>query len=142
MKKILLLVCLFCIAFFGFSKPEPPPTDDFCTQLKKMLEAAKEGFAPIKGEATTRMITGHEKKFYLATMKFVDEHECYINHITSYPECECILETDTCITEKLSGAYETYKKQIENCFDRSGHRDNIKKVFKSSYLERKMEFSY
>ena len=80
-----------------------------------MLAAAKEGFSPIKGEPTIRMITGHKKKYYMSTLKFIDGHECYINDVTSYPECECLLETNTRITEKLSNAYELYKIHIQDC---------------------------
>lgn len=115
MKKTLLLFCVLGISFLGFKSPDPPPTEDFCTQLKTMLNAAKEGFVPIKGEATTRMITGHEKKFYVANLKFVNDQTCYINDVPSYPECECILQTDTRITESLTEAYESYKKQINDC---------------------------
>ena len=51
----------------------------------------------------------------MSTLKFVDGHECYINDVTSYPECECLLETDTRITETLSNAYESYTTQIQDC---------------------------
>jgi len=116
MIRVLLVSCLLSLVFFSFRAPEPPPlAEDFCTQLNKMLAAAKEGFKPIKGEATTRIITGHKKDFHFATMQFVDEHSCYINVVTSYPECECLLETDTRITEKLISSYESYKKQIKDC---------------------------
>ena len=111
----LLLVSFLGLVFFSFKAPEPAPTDDFCTQLKTMLAAAKEGFDSVKGEATTRMITGHVKNFNKTTLKFVEGHECYINDVPSYPECECILETDTRISEKLSAAYESYKRQIKEC---------------------------
>ena len=107
MKKALLISCILGIVFLSFRTPEPAPVVDFCTQLKTMLDAAKEGFAPIKGEATTRIITAHEKKFYIANLKFVDNQTCYINDVSSYPECECILQTDTRITESLSEAYES-----------------------------------
>ncbi|MBL4658423.1 MAG: hypothetical protein JKX73_10515 [Flavobacteriales bacterium] len=115
MKKALLISCIISISLLSFTTPELTPVLDFCTQLKTMLDAAKDGFAPIKGEATTRMITGHEKKFYVANLKFVDNQTCYINDVASYPECECILETDTRITESLSAAYNSYKKQISDC---------------------------
>jgi len=115
MNKFLLAASFLSIFLFSFQSPEPPQSDDFCTQLKTMLSAAREGFVPIKGEATTRMITGHEKKFYFANMKFVEDHSCYINDVKSYPECECILETDTRITEQLSGHYESYKNKIKEC---------------------------
>jgi len=115
MKRALLVPFVITMMSLGFRSPEPPPAEDFCTRLKTMLEAAKDGFSPVKGEATTRMITGHEKKYFKATLKFVDGHECYINDVSSYPECECLLETDTRITEKLSNSYESYKKQIQEC---------------------------
>lgn len=115
MKKILFISCLLSIVFLSFRAPEPPPVEDFCTQLKTMLDAAKEGFIPIKGEATTRMITGQEKKFFAANIKFVDDHDCYINDVASYPECECLLATDSRITEQLSASYESYKTQIQDC---------------------------
>ena len=115
MKRSLLVPCLIIITSLGFRIPEPQPNEDFCSKLKTMLAAAKDGFGSIKGEPTTRMITGHEKKYYMSTLKFVDGHECYINDVTSYPECECLVETDTRITEKLSSAYESYKTQIQDC---------------------------
>jgi len=115
MKKALFISAMLSIAFFGFRSPEPPPVNDFCTQLNKMLDAAKEGFEPVKGAATTRVITGKEKNFFISNVKFVNGRECYINDVQSYPECECILETDTRITEKLSGSYDAYKKQIKEC---------------------------
>lgn len=114
MKKAIVLSFLLSIVLLSF-RPSPPSEDDFCTQLKTMLEAAKEGFIPIKGEATTRVITGHEENFYIANIKFVEGKTCYINDVAAYPECECILATDTRITEKLSASYESYKKKIQDC---------------------------
>lgn len=115
MKKTLLVSCILSLVFFSFRSPTPPPDPDFCTQLKSMLEAAKQGFIPIKGVATIRIITAQERKFYIADLKFVDDHDCYINDVKSYPECECLLTTDTRITESLSASYESYKNKIKEC---------------------------
>ena len=115
MKNLILTTCLFSITLFSFKSPEPPVDDDFCTQLKNMLDAAKEGFEPVLGDPTIRIITGQKKNFFIAKIKFVDGHDCYINDVKSYPECECILATDTRISEKLSASYESYKSQIKSC---------------------------
>lgn len=80
-----------------------------------MIEAAREGFAPVKGTAVERMIAGNKKKIYLSNVKFVDDYECYINDVSSYPECECILATDSRITEALTASYNQYKSEIEQC---------------------------
>ena len=115
MKSTLLFICILSLTFFGFKSPEPPPGDSFCIQLKEMLAAAKDGFKPIIGEATTKMITGKETKLYKSTLKFVDDEECYINDVKSYPECQCLLASDSRITESLTSTYESYKKQIKEC---------------------------
>ncbi|HIA35824.1 MAG TPA: hypothetical protein EYM84_05435 [Flavobacteriales bacterium] len=117
MKNIFLFCLLFSIAGMGFTSKEQVsvPSGDFCNSLKTLLEAAKEGFDTIKGPSIERIITGHKKNYYLSNIKFVDEHECYINDVASYPECECILATDTRISDELTSSYNNYKSEIENC---------------------------
>jgi len=117
MKKALSFLILISIGLFSFIPIENTtiPSDDFCSKLKIMLEAAKEGFEPIKGEGVERMITGNMKRFYKSNTKFLNEFDCYVNDVSSYPECECILATDSRITESLMKSYDHYKSEIEKC---------------------------
>jgi len=116
MHRVYLLLALLLVFTTSFrSINSTPPDEGFCQFLKTMLESAHDGFSSVKGEATERMITGTAKKFYISKVKPVSNRECYINDADSYPECECILTTDTKITEKLSADYESFKNQIKEC---------------------------
>jgi len=112
---IYFLLLLFLVAGFKPAVKAPQAEENFCELLKNLLEAADSGFASAKGEPTERIITGITRKFYISKIKFNDEHECYINDVDAYPECECILATDSRITEKLIADYESFKNQIKEC---------------------------
>ena len=87
----------------------------FCQTLLSLIESGREGFDEAKGEEVTRIITGSRKKYYVSKIGFNDSLQGYINDFASYPEYECILATDTRISETLASAYQNYKSNIMDC---------------------------
>ena len=67
MKTAICFLAIISIFFIGFISVERPvsPSGDFCSSLKTLLEAAREGFDTVKGASAERMITGNKKNFYL-----------------------------------------------------------------------------
>ena len=117
MKHTLAIAILTTLSLTSFVKQESTTvdTETFCNTLQSLLRAASTGFDSIKGESTERMITGNKKSFFISKVNFGDSAECYINTSEAYPECVCIITTDSRITPELIAQYENYKAAIKAC---------------------------
>lgn len=136
MKYLLIFISLSTFAFFGFVKEDTQTIDNekFCTTLQALLKSAASGFDSIKGAETERMITGNLKPFFVSKINFGNGAECFINTSEAYPECECIVATDTRITPELIAAYDQYKEVVESCLA-SGWRITEQDSTNSNYLK-------
>ncbi len=136
MRYILIIISLSVFTLISFVKQETTTIDNekFCNTLQSLLTAASSGFDSIKGASMERMITGNKKPFFISKLNFGNGNECYINASEAYPECECILASDTRITPELISQYNNYKKAVEACLP-TGWRISEQDSTNSSYLK-------
>ena len=136
MKHTLAITILAAFSLTGFVKQESPAVDNekFCNTLQALLGAASAGFESIKGTATERMITGNKKSFFISKVSFGNGSDCYINTSEAYPECECILASDSRITPELIAEYNSYKGAVEACLP-TGWRITEQDSTNNAYLK-------
>lgn len=147
MKKnilsLLLVLGLFGTAFSVGDENENetvvilPVDKDFCTNLKKIIEASREGFESIKAEPTTRMISGEERPFFKTNVVLQEGSECYILNSEDakyYPECECFIGKNNYAPGDLAKVYEDMKKAVKECLP-TGWKFTEKDKTNDIYLE-------
>lgn len=94
-----------------------PVDDNFCENLKKIIDAARQSFDPLRGEETTRLISGEERPFNVSTLT-LEGAKCYINASEDagyYPECECFVGENKFAPGPLSKKYEDVKAAVQKC---------------------------
>ncbi len=94
-----------------------PVDDNFCENLKKIIDAARKSFDSLRGEETTRVISGKERPFNVSTVS-LEGAECYINASEDagyYPECECFIGKNNFAPGPLSKKYEEVKAAVQEC---------------------------
>ncbi len=114
MKKITTTILssfiLFTIAF---------AQDDLCVNLKKILAAGNTQFTELRGEATSKTISGVQRPFYVSTTH-VGKDKGYVNDSPEYPAYTEIIATSTVKGDvpegKLVQEFEALKEKIKACF--------------------------
>lgn len=114
MKKITLTI-LSSLVLFTFSYAQ----DNLCENLKKILDAGNSQFTSLRGEATTKQISGVDRPFYVSSAN-IGKDKGYVNDSPEYPAYEEIIATSTVKGEvpegKLVEEFESYKEKIKACF--------------------------
>ncbi len=151
MKKLILAsLVLMGASFFSFATGEEennstkviiPVDDNFCDNLKKLVDASRTSFTAVKGEATTRMISGEERPFLKSTVVLKEGTPCYILNTEDaayYPECDCyIVENSQGGTNPpgdISKGYSDLKKALQDCLG-DGFKYTEKDKSNDLYLE-------
>ncbi len=114
MKKI--VTTFFCfLAVYSFSFAQ----DDLCSSLKKILDAGNTQFTSLRGEATSKTISGVQRPFYVSGAH-IGNDKGYVNDSDEYPAYTEILATSTVKGDvpegKLVQEFESYKEKIKACF--------------------------
>jgi len=114
MKKISLsiLSTLFLVSF-AFAQ------DDLCASLKKILDAGNTQFIDLRGESTTKTISGVQRPFHVSNAK-IGSDKSFVNDSQEYPAYEEIIAISNVKgdvpEEKLVKEFELYKEKIKACF--------------------------
>ena len=116
----LLLSWFFYILFLFYFIPakgqEAENVNSFCTKLNELIEAGRNGFQSVKGEMTTKNVTGAQRNFYVATIDLNEENKGYINSSEIYPEYSIFFATAVgTLTPELKAMYENIKTQLTGC---------------------------
>ncbi len=114
MRKILTTVLSVFISFsFVFAQ------DDLCANLKKILTEGNTQFTSLRGEATSKIISGVQRPYYLSSVK-VGNDKGYVYDNGEYPGYEEIIAVSTVKGDvpeaKLVQEFESYKEKIKACF--------------------------
>lgn len=114
MKKTTLTILTF-IASISFASAQ----DDLCANLKKILDAGESQFTSLRGEATSKTISGVQRPFYVSTVN-IGKDKGYVNDSHEYPAYEEIIATSAVkgdIPEaRLVQEFESYRDKIKACF--------------------------
>ena len=133
MKKIVLTFLSSLVVFsFAFAQ------DDLCGNLKKILDAGNTQFTSLRGEATSKSISGVQRPFFVSSLK-IGKDKGYVNDSQEYPAYTEILATSTVKGDvpeaKLVQEFESYKEKIKACFANSSWKLMDKDKTNDLYLE-------
>ena len=114
MKKIILTtISLFAVFTFALAQ------DDLCTNLKKIVDAGNTQFTGLRGEATSKQISGEARPFFVSTAH-LGKDKGYLNDSQEYPAYEELIATSAVKGDvpeaKLVQEFESYKEKIKACF--------------------------
>ena len=114
MKKIFATI-LSAFAFISLAFAQ----DDLCVNLKKILAAGNTQFTELRGEATTKTISGVARPFFVSTAH-IGKDKGYVNDSQEYPAYEEIIAASFVKGEvpedKLVQEFEGWKEKIKACF--------------------------
>ncbi|MCB0397637.1 MAG: hypothetical protein KDD36_13365 [Flavobacteriales bacterium] len=110
---------------------------DLCANLTKIIESGKAGFTDVRGEKSSKKISGKDRPFDLCKVELSEEFKGYISMSASYPTYEVFFATDEWakITEKLKSAYEEVNGKMKACLPESAWTIEEKDASNDSYLE-------
>lgn len=134
MKKFTLTI-LSSILFVSFAFSQ----DDFCASLKQILDAGNTQFTGLRGEATSKVISGVSRPFFVSSAK-IGTDKGYVNDSQEYPAYEEIIASSNVKGDvpegKLVEEFESYKAKIKACFaDNSDWKLMDKDKTNDLYLE-------
>ncbi len=112
-KTVLTLLSLFAVFSYSFAQ------DDLCTNLKKILDGGNTQFTGLRGEATSKQISGVARPFFVST-SHIGKDKGYVNDSNEYPAYEEIIAISNVKGDvpeaKLVQEFESYKEKIKACF--------------------------
>ncbi|MCB0429111.1 MAG: hypothetical protein H6585_11955 [Flavobacteriales bacterium] len=110
---------------------------DFCENFKQIIEAAKAGFNAVRGEQTTKKISGADRPYQFCTVELSATYKGYIGMSETHPSYEVFFETETLpkITDKLKKSYEEVVANIKACLPETEWTIVEKDASNDIYLE-------
>lgn len=108
---------------------------NFCENLLKIIESGRDQFTSIKGEKTSRQISGVERPFFFSNIELDKNHRGYVGDNDQYPEYEIVLSDNRFQTPEMKADFDTLSALVKKCFDNSNWVIQFKDATNDIYLE-------
>ncbi len=108
---------------------------DFCANFNKIIDSGKDQFTVLKGEKTTRSISGVDRVFHLSTVDLDKNHKGYIGESEQYPEYELVMSDNRFHTPEMQKDFDTLVGLVKSCLDPNLWVLQLKDASNDIYLE-------
>jgi hypothetical protein len=96
-----------------FSKMHLNP--GFCDNFKKILDAGKDQFTALKGQQTSKLISGVDRPYFFSTIELDKKHKGYIGESEQYPEFELVLSDNRFQSPEMKHDFDTLVTLVKSC---------------------------